>query len=319
MKIYVSVIVAIYNADWSKLKKTLQSILMQEGVVFEIILADDGSKEKFREETLALFAEYGFSRYKFSDMEYNEGTCRNILAALKMAEAPFVKSISPGDLLYKKDTLKKWLSFMVEKNVDISFGDAVYYSIESGDYKAISKKNLPVNKAVFMDVVTYKARKLDLLIACDPILGAAILVKTDVFIHYLDRLVEGNVIYAEDNFLRLAVLAEKILLYFPEKVIFYEDGTGISTSGDDKWRMRIQKDWEATDRVIMESCESLNPFSKKLIHFLEKKPENVFAKKIYKAFMFPEAIVYILRKRLSKTKTQTLAEENSFVYLLKQR
>ena len=106
IKIEISVIVAVYNAQWNKLKRTLLSILMQEGVEFEIILADDGSKVKFREETLAMFAQYGFSRYKFSDMEQNGGTCLNVLTALGMAHAPFIKVISPGDLLYQRETLK---------------------------------------------------------------------------------------------------------------------------------------------------------------------------------------------------------------------
>lgn len=40
----VSIIVATYNADWQKLMMTINSIIIQSGVKFEIIFADDGSK-----------------------------------------------------------------------------------------------------------------------------------------------------------------------------------------------------------------------------------------------------------------------------------
>ena len=39
----VSVIVLTYNVQWEKLKPTLESILMQEDVNCEIVMADDGS------------------------------------------------------------------------------------------------------------------------------------------------------------------------------------------------------------------------------------------------------------------------------------
>ena len=43
-KIEISVIVACYNPDWRKLKATLKSIIKQNDICLEIIIADDGSK-----------------------------------------------------------------------------------------------------------------------------------------------------------------------------------------------------------------------------------------------------------------------------------
>ena len=45
----VSIIVATYNADWQKLMMTINSIIIQSGVKFEIIFADDGSKIKWND------------------------------------------------------------------------------------------------------------------------------------------------------------------------------------------------------------------------------------------------------------------------------
>ena len=38
-----TIIVITYNSDFSKIKKTLLSILEQQDVEFEVIIADDGS------------------------------------------------------------------------------------------------------------------------------------------------------------------------------------------------------------------------------------------------------------------------------------
>ena len=45
----VSIIVATYNADWQKLMMTINSIIIQSGVKFEIIFVDDGLKIKWND------------------------------------------------------------------------------------------------------------------------------------------------------------------------------------------------------------------------------------------------------------------------------
>ena len=310
-------IVAIYNAQWNKLKKTLLSILMQEGAEFEIILADDGSKVKFREETLALFAQYGFLHYKFSDMEKNSGTCLNLLTALGMAQAPYIKTISPGDLLYQSETLKNWLAFMKARKADISFGDSIYYSYE--DEKPIIQQmgNHPKNKILFSEDVPYKPRMLDFLIARDLILGASLMVETELFLMYLKKLVENGVIYGEDNYLRLAIFEGKKLLYFPETVLFYENGTGISTSGSSKWRLILLRDEQATERVLIQNSRSVNALSDRYVHFLKTKPKNPKLRKIYQYLLFPGAIPIVLRNKKCHIETETPALGSSFVELLR--
>lgn len=316
-KFEISVIVAIYNAQWNKLKKTLLSILMQEGVEFEIILADDGSKVKFREETLALFAQYGFLHYKFSDMEQNGGTCLNILAALGMAQAPYIKTISPGDLIFQRETLKNWLTFMKARKADISFGNSVYYSYENEKPVIQKMGNCPKNKTLFSKEVPYKLKMLDFLIAGDLILGASLMVKTELFCAYLKLLVENGVIYGEDNFLRLAVFEGKQLLYYPETVIFYENGTGISTSGNSKWQLLLLRDEQATGRALVQYGRRVNAFSDRYLYLLKTRPHSHFLWKIYKYLLFPEAIPIFLKNKIRHTETETDVSGSSFVELLK--
>ena len=45
----ISVVVLTYNPDLNDLKKTLRSIMLQDGVDFEIVIADDGSKNNLSE------------------------------------------------------------------------------------------------------------------------------------------------------------------------------------------------------------------------------------------------------------------------------
>ena len=59
-----SVIVVTYNAIWDKLKLTLDSIIRQSFENFEIVMADDGSKEDVFDKVEAFFAENNFTRYR---------------------------------------------------------------------------------------------------------------------------------------------------------------------------------------------------------------------------------------------------------------
>ena len=45
----ISIIIVTYNSKWFELKATIKSVLMQKGINYEIIFADDGSKIKWNE------------------------------------------------------------------------------------------------------------------------------------------------------------------------------------------------------------------------------------------------------------------------------
>ena len=95
----VSVIVACYNPDIVKLKKTINSILNQVGVSYEIIIADDGSEFEYKSEIEKWFKENQVKNYKLSFLPENQGTIKNIYFALSYCSGEYVKTISPGDLL----------------------------------------------------------------------------------------------------------------------------------------------------------------------------------------------------------------------------
>ena len=59
----VSIIVIMYNPAWDKLLRTLNSILDQRNVRYEIIICDDGSREQFNQELISFFSSRNFSRF----------------------------------------------------------------------------------------------------------------------------------------------------------------------------------------------------------------------------------------------------------------
>ena len=96
-KYTLSIIVVAYNPVVEKMKETLVSAINQEGVDFEIIVADDGSDKEYKDEIIQLFQEYKFKNYKLIMNPKNQGTVRNLLSALDVAEGEYAKGISPGD------------------------------------------------------------------------------------------------------------------------------------------------------------------------------------------------------------------------------
>lgn len=129
----VSVLVLTYNPDKEKLFLTLKSILLQKGIRFQIVLADDGSEINFFNCVKEYFDSINFTNYALVANPINRGTVMNAWSGIKLCEGKYVKFISPGDLLYGETVLADWISDTEGKGSDISFSDAVYYQMEQKD------------------------------------------------------------------------------------------------------------------------------------------------------------------------------------------
>lgn len=282
----VTVAVGTYNPEWHKLHATLQSILNQENINFQIIVSDDGSANPFFNEVENLFKEIDFKDYKLVRGKNNEGTVCQFHRALQSADSEYVKGISPGDLFYDNNTLSKWLAFIKEKKADISFCDAVFYNKKSDDFNIIKHKHNPRNMAIYLSPSSYEDKVINYLIFDDTISGATILAKRDLLIHYMNLLLH-KVIYVEDFFLRLAVLNGIDIKYYPEPGIWYEFGDGgISTSKSDVWQNRIRKDYIAMNHIClnhwMPCNEKVNKWIMEDFHYKEKKNISFSDKLKYK-------------------------------------
>ena len=224
MKFDISVIVLTYFPNKEKLLSTIKSILLQKNISHEILIADDGSNTFFKEDIEKLMDEYNFTNYKFVEHSQNQGTVINFYDAVKLSNGEIVKPISPGDYLYSEYTLQRVCEFMKKQNADATFGNLIYYA-DDGGIKVFDKKD-PINDKVYLDYENYNSRKIKF---SDAICGASLFYKTSVLKEFLSQVI-GTLIYAEDAITQYFALEGKKILKIRDFVVFYEYGSGISTS-----------------------------------------------------------------------------------------
>ena len=245
--IEISVIMAIYHPNWEKCLFTLDSILGQKGVCFELIITDDGSENNLFDKFESYLTEKGFNNYRLISHEQNQGTVKNYCDGLKAANGKYVKLISPGDALYNETTLQDWLSFLTKSGKTWSFGEAVFYQIEDAKRKIVSAPAFP------RMIGCYKKGKPDTcrwnyVVLEDVALGAAILCDRNEFLSRLAKLT-GIVKFAEDTAITAMVYDGLLPAYYSHNAMFYEYGTGVST-GEQAWKKRIQEDLKNAELVL---------------------------------------------------------------------
>ena len=290
----VSVIVLTYNVQWEKLKPTLESILMQEDVNCEIVMADDGSAVRYDERIRELCDARGFTRLVFSNCPCNGGTCKNLYEALKYASGRYVKPFSPGDMLYDARVLHDWAAYMDRTACEVSFGDAVYYQFAEPHIRIIPVRNAPVQRQLFTGRPS-RALFVDYLLTNDTILGAAVMMRAARMRADSARIV-GRLKYAEDYMLRIAVFEKRDIRYFARRVIWYEYGPGISTTQNEKWRVRLQQDFEACNAILVESG-GIGRLDRKYVRYLRAAGAHPKLRRIQKCLLCPDVILWRLRNR----------------------
>ena len=243
----VSVIVITYNPVWHKLKSTLKSILIQEKVLFEIIVADDGSKDNCFEKIKNYFDEYNFKNYLLLKSSNNQGTCKNSFIAINKSKYSYIKLISPGDFFYDKYTLFNWYQYMINKDAQICFTKAAYYNQNHGNINILRVMQNPTNVNVYKNG-NLNEQKQSFLLLPDAVLGAALLVKKNIITKYMDMIVD-KVKYCEDYFIKLFLLNNNSLTYYDKVGIWYEYGEGISTNI--KWRNLVTLDKKACAKIML--------------------------------------------------------------------
>lgn len=285
-EVTVSVIVACYQPVWEKLRATLKSILLQEGVDFEIIVADDGSKENYFERVRRLFQEFRFEQYTLLEKEGNEGTVKNLWSGVKAAGGEFTKMISPGDCFYEKNSLLKMVSFMKEHDLKVSFSDCVFYNTEEGKIMLRQVQNSPRKPYLFdLDQYDREAVIYEYFLMGYNIIGASFFNRTGVLKEYLEKIV-GKVIYLEDYMYKLMVADGISLIHQQETTVWYEYATGITVSKDPEKQKRMQNDADRAYEEVKRILSGRNWFEKRVGLYL-KNIERPGGRKVIKAFCFP--------------------------------
>lgn len=245
----ISVVVVSYNPDYYKLFRTLYSIINQKDINFEIIVADDGSKDFQKGRIEKWFGKIEFTDYKIICNKENKGTVCNALSGSKVAQGRYIKQLSPGDFLYDDTVLNRLVSHLLNNDISLCFGKVISYKLD------LSSENIElVNFCAPKDLKPYKRHnkkgiQKNYLIYRDYANGMAFVGKTELIKKYLQKLV-GYVKYAEDCIFILMVADGVELFYWEEYIIWYEHGSGISTSQSNIWEKRIYNDNKECFKII---------------------------------------------------------------------
>ena len=295
--IEVSVIVANYNPRWKQLKKTLVSILKQIDISFEIVIADDGSEYDHFDKIEDLFANHNYNKYKFVKSKENCGTCMNIYRGLCKSSGRYVKIISPGDYIFNNQVLRKWGDIMKRHSMKICFGNIECYSYtEKGKPKAIKMIRRPINIKIYSKhAYSNKGIILNYLFLKDVPFGCCFMTETNLLTDYLKRML-NYIKYAEDMTYKAMLADGERIYYYDEPVVWYEYGSGISTSGNKIWSDIIAKERMQVNRYLMKHNNQKGLF--KLRFILALKVTTNFKTDFLKYIIFPELILWKIKKSL---------------------
>lgn len=285
----VSVILLTYNPNFEKLKNTINSIINQENISIELIIADDGSKKFPYKEIEKYLDERAFKNYIIVNNTINQGTVRNYLSGICRARGKYIKGISPGDFLYDRVCLRKMIDYMETNAYQLCFGKAVYYCEENGQYKYIPYHN-PFDLKVYRKYNENKILK-NYFLYQDYALGASFVVEKKLLETSLNKIQE-MVKYAEDiSVLYMLANGEKIG-FFDDYIIWYEYGTGISTKASDKWKKILYNEYKS----VYELLRNNYTLAKKGYRYNYKKVKNRYLQIIYWLIISPGSIFFWFKR-----------------------
>ena len=246
----MSVIVTVYNQPLEAVLATLRSIIYQQNVEPEILVADDCSDDFFEQDIRDFFACNGYKNYRIIQANENVQTVRNILRALRQAEGAYVKVIGAGDLLYDKTTLESLLAWSHQHEVKAGFGKILRFE-HRDDCCQVSEYNAPLNAGDYAfdrqrDGRTLLKRQL---VRGDWIPAGAQFFEKELFVMLLERLSAYGVRYCEDFAATLALELSDVAFY-PAPVEWYEWGVGISTGDSKKSRERLYRDHDCLYKAL---------------------------------------------------------------------
>ena len=308
MREKISVVVLTYNPSKQKLIATLKSIIGQEDVDVQIIVSDDGSKENYFEEVKGIFEKSGFTDYILITSEKNQGTVKNAIQAVRVANGKYAKLISPGDMFASSKSLRNWINHLIESKYRWSICETIYYKNVNGCVSPIKQPTHPMIVDVYQKKQERKCR-WNYVVLCDVALGAATICERELMLEYLLR-IEGKVVFVEDSIHRIMMFDGICADYFPECAILYEHGYGVSTSNDSVWNERIAKDWDAAEKEMLSRLDSNDLFQKKMAKALKDAWDNNKYIYLLKLLFQQGRIKYALLRRFKMRYSLTELPEN---------
>lgn len=300
-----SVIIATYNATKEQLKMTIDSVLNQNDVKYEIIVCDDASGDNHFEWIKEYLDGVAFSEYTLLGGDKNLGTVRNMLRGIRLAKGEYSKLIGAGDMLYKDTTLHDIKQFMEDENTSCCFGLMQGFQIKNGERIKVTHTS-PRVISVYRNTEHKKIAR-NILVSEDWVSGAGIFAKTSYYLKYISML-EDKVIYCEDWATALALVDDVYLKLYDDYAIWYEVGEGVSTTPNASWRGKLLHDneefWKIFEKYAAESNN--NSFAKEnKLRRRKKKADRLGGKyfgTLLKAISNPELLAFEFKARCQEKK-----------------
>lgn len=299
----VSVIVCNYNAYLSSILLTMSSCLFQKECPFEIVYCDDGSKNNYEKEIKDFFKRNNFQDYVLECSKENHGTLINLTNGLRVSKYRYCKTIGCGDLFYDELSLKRVIDAFEKHRSDVVITNSCYFFDDGENIKSFNARN-PIDIKCYLDK-SYKPEtiKKRLLLNQDLILGASVYADTKYLLDLYEKFI-GKIKYTEDALLVYAALFDAKIIYVEDYCVYYEYGTGISTSGQSEFQKIIQKECESLYDYM--STLDIDKRYKKYLNY-RKKIRNSHGLKaaLLKLFLTPSQLMIKFKsKHVKKEKPQ---------------
>ncbi len=237
--VQVSIIVLTYNPDPLKLRQTLAAAAAQREVSYEIIVSDDGSAQKDFSFLDGYMQSLGVEHYKLVENRENKGTVQNCLSGVRAASGEYVFLTSPGDLIYDPLTMHDFYHFAKKNGVRLCFGNSVFYRMEQTGPVLTRDYGTPDNPGIYTGDFLSAKRSF---FGGNWVIGASYFRERALTLKYFEKIADTSV-YMEDTTSTAFALADGIALaYFDRNIVWYEDGSGISTAASEKWQKRLSED-----------------------------------------------------------------------------
>lgn len=250
-RIEVSVVFVQYNPDLTKTLLSLYALIQQKEISFEIIIADDGSKEDFFEEISDFFHRHSFSNYQLHKNKSNVGTVKNLLGAIKLSKGEYIFNNSPGDILKDKFVLRDLYRFSIGHQSHCVFSRAIYYHNDESGYKIIVKHCDPLKPKAFNWYLPRMVGKYSLFNRYW-ILGIVFFRKKAYAVKYL-KAIESTSRLVEDNTSALySVMDGEKIVFFDRIIAWYEADAPTTDRKASTSRNQISKDFSMTLQMVDE-------------------------------------------------------------------
>ena len=304
MRPEVSIIICTYESDLRMTLRTIYSAIRQKGVSFEIVITDDGSSIDYTDQYREFFQKNNFDRYKIIKHGQNAGTVKNIHDGVVKSEGEYVYAIAPGDFFYNADSLRKILEFARQTNSSFVFGNSRYYGVVGRKLHFYPATSPAFPKLFNKGKKTSSLCFISFFVSNNPI-GPSYLRERDEFERLLD-VIDGEITYVEDKpTSAMHMLNGNVMRYMDSPIVWYEYGTGISTSKQGGFHQRMLEDEKKMDELLIK----LYPDSRVI---QAKHNKSLFGRLRYPDVNIAGAAILVLSRIISRFRYVEISDRNEF-------